>query len=57
MDASDPPPPAVPEPDRGRGLVTFAGELPNQRGQVVITVALAAYLHMRPRPRTEERGK
>ncbi|UUZ59534.1 MaoC/PaaZ C-terminal domain-containing protein [Nocardioides sp. B-3] len=37
------------EPERGRGLVSFAGELANQRGEVVMIPALSAYLLMRPR--------
>lgn len=35
------------EPERGRGLVTFAGELRNQRAEVVMTLCLSAYLLMR----------
>lgn len=33
--------------DRGRGLLSFAGELTNQRGEVVMTLTLSAYLKMR----------
>lgn len=33
---------------RGRGLVTFGGELHNQDGECVLTVSLAAYLLARP---------
>lgn len=36
------------DPDRRRGLLTFAGELTNQAGASVLTMTLSAYLHMRP---------
>lgn len=36
------------QPERSRGLLTFAGELTNQHGEVVMTLTLSAYLRMRP---------
>jgi acyl dehydratase len=41
------------EPERGRGLVTFAGRLANQRAEVVMTLTMSAYLLMRSRPQGE----
>ena len=35
------------EPDRRRGLITFAGELTNQSEETVLTLTMSAYLHMR----------
>lgn len=36
------------EPDRGRALVDYSGELTNQDGQRVLAVTMSAYLRMRP---------
>lgn len=36
------------DPDRRRGLVTLDGELTNQSGEVVLSLTMAIYLHMRP---------
>ena len=36
------------EPERRRGLLTFAGQLVNQSGDLVLSLRISAYLHMRP---------
>lgn len=36
------------EPDSRRGLLTFSSELVNQDAKAVMTMAISAYLHMRP---------
>ena len=36
------------EPERGRGLLTFAGELTNPTGENVLSLSMTAYLHTRP---------
>lgn len=41
------------EPERGRGLIDFAGELTNQHGKLVMDLALSAYLLMRTSPEGE----
>lgn len=36
------------EPERRRGLLTFAGQLVNQSGELVLSLQVSAYVHMRP---------
>ncbi|MGE9783440.1 MaoC/PaaZ C-terminal domain-containing protein [Janibacter sp. G368] len=36
------------DPDRRRGLLTFAGELTREDGASVLTLTMSAFLHMRP---------